>query len=409
MQSTSYLIGRQPILNRNEEIVAYELLFRSSDSLGCATVADASHATANVIVNTLSGFGLEPILGPHRGFINLDLELLMSDALELLPREKVVLELLETLQVTPELVSRCRALKEAGFVLALDDHEFSPVFEELYDIAEIVKVDLLQSPIKGLAGMVEHFRVFPVKLLAEKVETREEFRKCLDLGFEYFQGYYFAKPALMEKKSFDEGGANLLKLMRQMNEDAELDEIEQTFRNSPGLTYKLLLLVNSVSMGVRAKIHTVRHAVALLGRQQIKRWVQLALFASDDNRGLENPMLDMAAVRAAFMEHLAQCHPLLKGVRDAPDKAFMTGILSFLETIYNISMDEVVASLNLSEEIREALTLRGGTLGELLALTEMIELMEFKGAIARFAEIGISHEDVLAAQVKAYSWRGGTH
>jgi EAL and modified HD-GYP domain-containing signal transduction protein len=407
MPNTNYLIGRQPILNRNEEIVGFELLFRSSDSLGSAAVTSASHATATVIINTLTGFGLQPILGPHRGFINLDFDLLMSDVLEILPKERVVLELLETLQVTPELLKRCRELKEAGFSLALDDHEYATVFEKLYAIVEIVKVDLLQSPLERLGEMIERFRAFPVKLLAEKVETRAEYRQCLDLGFEFFQGYYFSKPALMEKKRFDETGANLLKLMRLINEDADLDKIEQTFRSSPGLTYKLLLLVNSVSLGVREKIHTVRHAVTLLGRRQIKCWIQLALFASDDSRGLENPMVDMAAVRAAFMEHLAHCHPLLRDNHDSADKAFMTGILSLLETIYDISMEDVVANLNLSEDIKDALVSRSGDFGRLLELTEMVERMEFKDAIARFAEIGISQDDVLAAQVKAYNWRGG--
>lgn len=404
----SYLIGRQPILNRNEEVVGYELLFRSSGSHNSASFRDASYATASVIIGTLSGFGLERILGAYRGFINLDLELLMSDSLELLPRERVVLELLENLRVTPELIERCLALKEAGFVLALDDHIFDAEYEELYRIVEIVKIDLLQTPVESLAEMVRHLQPFPVKLLAEKVETREEFRQCLALGFEYFQGFYFATPSIIEKRHFDEAGANLLKLVRLVEDDADIDEIVQTFRSSPGMTYKLLLLVNSVSLGLREKIRTVQHAVAILGRQQIKRWAQLALFASDDNRGIErDPLVDMAAVRAALMEQLARCHPELKEFREAADKAFMVGILSLLETIYSISMDEVIANLNLSEEIGAALTLRSGLLGKLLDLAEMIEGMHFEAAFDRLEAMGISHEELLAAQVRAYNWRSG--
>lgn len=407
MPNTNYLIGRQPILNRNEEIVAYELLFRSTGSRDSATVLDASQASASVIINTLSGFGLETILGPHRGFINLELELLMSDSITILPKDRVVLELLETLQVTTELVERCRALKDGGFTLALDDHEFDPVYEELYSIVDIVKVDLFQSPVERLAKMVERFSPYPVKLLAEKVETRDEYLQCRDMGFELFQGYYFAKPSVMEKKRFDDSGANLLKLMRLLNEDSEIDAIEQAFRESPGLTYKLLLLVNSVSLGIRIKIQNVRHAVATLGRQQIMRWVQLALFASNDSSGLENPLVEMAAVRAAFMEQLASRLPQFKEKQEAIDQAFMTGILSLLETIYNISMDEVIETLNLSDEVRGALTVRNGIFGKLLHVSELVERMEFSEASLQFEDMGLSQEVVLAAQMNAYNWRGG--
>jgi EAL and modified HD-GYP domain-containing signal transduction protein len=407
MQNATYLIGRQPILNRNEEVVAYELLFRSAQARGSATVDDATQATASVIINALSSFGLAHILGEHRGFINLDLELLMSDSLELLPREKVVLELLETLEVTPELVERCRDLKEKGFCLALDDHAYDPLYSELYTIAEIVKVDLLLSPPDRLAEMVANFRPYPLKLLAEKVETREEFLRCRDMGFEYFQGYYFAKPSVMEKRRFDESAASLLKLMRLLNDDAETRVIEQAFRGSPGLTYKLLLLVNSVSSGMRERVRNLRHAVAILGRQQIKRWVQLALFAADDPRGTENPMVEMAAVRAAFMEELALRHPGLKGVGDAPEMAFMTGILSLLGDIYDISMQEILGQLSLSDDVKRALASRAGLYGELLELVEQVEEMNSGMTMDAFEEMGMSPEDVLAAQVAAYNWQKG--
>ncbi|HEX9078039.1 MAG TPA: EAL domain-containing protein, partial [Desulfuromonadaceae bacterium] len=175
MEEAKCLIGRQPILNRNEELVAYELLFRTAGARS-AVIDDASYATASVIVNTLTGFGIGDILGNHKGFINMERELLMDDSLNILPREQVVIELLETLRVTPELVERCRFLKENGFTLALDDHEYSPEYHELYGIVDIVKVDLMQTPLHELEEMVRRFSRYPLQLLAEKVETQEEFR-----------------------------------------------------------------------------------------------------------------------------------------------------------------------------------------------------------------------------------------
>jgi c-di-GMP-related signal transduction protein len=407
MKQGKYLIGRQPILNRNEQVCAYELLFRSADSLQSANVADASQATASVILNTLSGFGINQILGNHRGFINLELDILMSDSLELLPKDMVVLELLETLEVNDALFDRCRELKEKGFTLALDDHEFSPVYEPLYQIVDIVKVDLFQSPVDTLEPVMEQYRNYPFKLLAEKVETREEFLKCLDLEFDYFQGYYFAKPSLIEKKKIDEGGTALLRLMKLMMDDADADEIEKAFRASPGLTYKLLLLVNSVAFSRLEKIHTVKHAISMLGRQQIKRWVQLALFASDDSRGLENPLVDLAAVRGGFMEQLAVTCPLMRGDREAPEQAFMTGILSLLESIYDIPLAQVAEELNLSEQVNQALISREGPYGQLLKVVEAMELCDFDKAFDLLNAIGVDADTMMAAQTKAYGWQAG--
>jgi c-di-GMP-related signal transduction protein len=404
--SGSCLIGRQPILNGKEEVVSYELLFRSMNSRDAAVFSDVSQASASVIIDTLSEFGLERILGSHRGFLNVDLELLMSDAIEILPRERVVLELLETLAMTPELISRCRELKEKGFTLALDDHEFDPSYEELYGIVEIIKVDLLQSPIKQLDAMVENFRPYGLKLLAEKVETRDQFLYCLKLGFELFQGYYFARPAVIEKRRVDEAAANLLKLMRLMSEDAEIVSIEQAFARSPGLAYKLLLLVNSVTIGVREKIQTIRHAVAILGRRRISQWVQLALFASDDSRGLMNPLVEMAAVRACFMQQLACRQPILRSNAEVAELAFTVGILSLLESIYDISIEETVETLDLSSEVRDALVSREGELGRLLNLAELMERSFFSVTPELLEDLGLTQEDVLSSQVIAYQWLG---
>ena len=404
MAETSFIIGRQPILDRSEEIVAYELLFRSAGSLA-AFVGDASQATASVIINTLTGFGLENILGHHKGFINLDLELLMDDSLNLLPKEQMVIELLETIEVTPELIDLCRILKESGFSLALDDHNYSPNFHELYEIVDIVKVDLVLNPIEQLEEMVSQFRRYPLQLLAEKVETQEEFKRCLELGFDLFQGYFFAKPSIMEKKRINESGSILLKLMRLLNEDVDLFLIEKTIKESAGLTYQLLLLVNSVGVGTRNKIETVRHAITMIGRQQIKRWIQLSIFAGTDHRGVENPLMDMAAVRASIMENLIGRRNTLKINQDSAEKAFMTGILSILEKIYNISMDEMVHSLNLSKDIEDALISHTGELGELLHIAELLEVMDFDHIKSHLDEMGLTLDNVIQAQISAYAWR----
>lgn len=400
--SEKCLIGRQAILNRFEEIVAFELLFRSPGSLTSATITDSTQASASVILRLLTDFGAGEILGKHRGFINVETDLFLSDAIELLPPEVIGLELLENTVITPEIINRCRELKGRGFVLALDDHEYCPAHEPLYDgLVDIIKIDLHRSPLDQVYSMVDRFKAYPVKLLAEKVDTRAAFLRCRSLGFSLFQGYFFARPSLMQRRRLEDSAGILFELLQQLSDDADLDSIELTFKKSPVMTYKLLLLVNSVSTGLREKIRTVRHALSIMGLSQLRRWVQLAVFASDDNRGLDNPVVDLAAVRAAFMEELAHCSA--NGC--APDKAFMVGVLSQLIDLYDIPVTEIVAGLNLSEEIREAIVNRSGPLGDMLRMVEMMEQLEFDRATVILATTGIPLMAVLECQHRAFRWR----
>lgn len=404
MSADQWLIGRQPILDRAGSVFGYELLFRSARDRA-ADVSDPSFATASVILGALSGIGLDEVLGGHRGFINIGRDLLFSDALEILPRGQVVLELLETIEPSHAVVQRCKLLKAAGFALALDDHHHDPVFEPLYLIVDHVKVDLLAGGPGRLEQTVEGLRPFPPALLAEKVETSQQFRECLDLGFQHFQGYHFARPSVLERRRLGEGGATLIKLLRLLGDDADVREIELAFRESPGLTFKLLVLVNSVAFATRERISSVRQAITMLGRSQMRRWLQLALFASDDRRGLDDPLVDMAAVRATFMEHLAPLHPALARIRDAGEQAFMAGILSLLDRIFDISMPDLVARLNLSEDVARALATREGPMGQLLGVAELLEGLEVEEAGSRLAASGIAREEAFSALRHAYAWR----
>jgi len=398
------IIGRQPILDRNEHLYGYELLFRSTD-VNEANIQDAGRATANVIVNTLASFGIAELLGGNKGFINIDLDMLMDEVLELLPQEHVVIELLESIEPSPPMIERCLELKKAGFLLALDDHLYSPEFAELYAIVDIVKVDLMQTPLESLPEYIEHLRPYPCKLLAEKVESMEQFAACHALGFDYFQGYYFARPDIIKKKKMDEDATNLLKLMRLLAEDANTETIEQAFRGSPSLTYKLLMLVNSVAFGQRHKIQGVGHAIAMTGRVQIKRWIQLALFAADGDDAFDHPLVDMAATRAGLMEQLTFIHPLLQFDGESADRAFMTGILSLMANIYNIAIEDIIANLNLNDEVAAALTDYGGHYGSLLRVMEHIEDLDMCSASAELTSMGINPSYLGEIQLRAFNWR----
>ena len=402
------MMGRQPILNGLEEVVGYELLFRSPGALSSAVIECSVQATSTVIFNVLSSFGIREVLGEQRGFINVDAEMLMSDAIELLPTDLIGLELLESIRFTPELINRCRDLKAKGCLLALDDHRYAPEYEELYDgLVDIVKIDLLLTPLEEIYKDIEQLKRYPVKLLAEKVDSRHVYLRSRKMGFELFQGYFFARPTLVQKTRMANSSAVFFKLMQQLNNDVEIEEIENTIKQSPALAYKLLLLVNSVSFSSRDKIRTLRNAITMVGLKHLRRWVQLAIFADDGGQGMNHPLLDMAAVRAAFMEELARLElsntRLLRHAQ--PDECFMVGTLSMLKDVYEVEMSEMLANLNLSEDIQEALLSRAGDIGTLLCLAEMMERLEFEEATVCLQRLGVSPDDVFECQKKAYSWR----
>lgn len=406
MHDESYLIGRQPILNGQEEITAFELLFRSRESVSSAKFESATKASSRVILNTLSTIGIEKLLGNHRGFINVDVDLLMSDVIELLPPHMVGLELLKFVEITPDVVRRCRELKLHGYQLVLDDHEFNPLFEPLYNgLIDIVKIDLVKTPFHDLSGMVDQFSRYPVKLLAEKVDSLDIFLRSRSLGFELFQGYFFARPTLIQKQRVVNSIGSFLTLMQQLVNGAETSEIEATFKENPALVYKLLMLVKSVSFGLNEKVHTIRHAITIIGRQQLKRWVQIALLADDGYQAFNNPIMHLAVTRATFMEELARTPPFAACC--SPDEAFMVGILSTLKDLYGVSMDEMVAGLSLSDDIRNALTEKKGEMSVLLSLAKMVEKNEFDDATDCFEVLGVPLVSVLNCQKRAFNWQAG--
>ncbi|MBI5482977.1 MAG: HDOD domain-containing protein, partial [Deltaproteobacteria bacterium] len=395
---------RQPILDRNQEIVGYELLFRSAD-IDRAVFESYSHASASVIAHALSSFGIHEVLGGKFGFVNVHLRVLLSEMLELLPVGQTVLELLEMIQLDEQVVARCRELKELGFLLALDDHEFDPDNTDIYSVVDIIKIDILLTGMDALPEIARQLRKYPVKLLAEKVETFEQFQICYDLGFEFFQGYFFARPVVLKRKKIDVSGLAMLKLLQQLTMDAPVNVIEQTFKENPALSYNLLRLVNSVAMGMREKIKTLRHAIVMLGVNHLRRWIQLSLFAGHDSRSINHPLLEMAAVRGRLLEILVRQLSNADFGDERAEAAFMVGILSLLDVLFETPMEEIISNLNLNDDVSLALLKRVGPLGRMLTLAEKLEVTDFDAVNLLLKECGVSLDQLLTAQLEAFNWR----
>ena len=402
-----YFMARQPILNSRREIVGYELLFRSTIR-NAATIVSHDIASASVISNVLAGFGFAEVLGDKIGFINVNQPLFFSELLEILPHNQTVLELLEFATLDERAMERCLKLKKMGFRLSLDDHFYMPELEEFYKLIDIVKLDILQIPPEELAGMVTGLLSTPVQLVAEKVETAAQFEACQKMGFHLFQGFFFQRPEMLQRDCLEPAELEMLQLLERLRHNPEIDEIEDIFRRSPSLAFHLLKLVNSVNIGLRQKINSLRHAITLIGLDKLRHWVHLALFATADNqnRGLNNPLLEMAAVRGRLMERLVMQRQGVPRGYELAEAAFMTGIFSLFDVLFEVSMDVIIEGLNLTGEITRALLRRGGDLGQLLALTEMVEQANFGEVERLLTAIDISVEELVDAQMEAFNWRG---
>ena len=368
----SFHLGRQPIINRKGELVAYELLFRNGDQ-NSAQVTDDFLATAHVIQNTFTRIGLNEVLGKRLGFINVSADLLLSDVLELLPRQQIVLEILETVELTPQIIERCIALRQQGFQLALDDVvEITPQHKALLPYIQYVKLDLLAATPAQISQAVSALAQYKVKLLAEKIDSPEQRDLCMKLGFDLFQGYFFAKPVIISGKKPDPSQTSLLKLLGLVLADAENEAIETAFKLAPELTINLLKLVNSVACGVTCKIDSLGHAITILGRKQLGRWIQLLMFTQQaGNRGPADPLAQTAAIRGKLMELMARKR--FPQDRSLPDKAFMVGMFSLLDALFQMPLNELIAPLHLSDDVKEALLEQKGPLGQMLAHASGIE------------------------------------
>lgn len=408
-----FCLGRQPILDRNHNLVAFELLFRQEETEETANVTSDLSASANVIVNAYGKFGIHNVLGHQRGFINADPDLIMSDIISLLPSKHIVLEVKESASITPEFLQRCKELKQKGYQFALDNIiAINSKVERLLPLVSVVKVDILALSQDELTKLVSELNRWPVLLLALKVENREQEAHCRLLGFQMFQGYYFAKPEVMSVKRADPGKVSLLKLLALVmrnhddasDNDSSIGEIENEFKRQPGLSYNLLRMVNSGSDGLPQKINSIKHAIKLMGRKQLQRWIQLLLYTSNQSEdSLSNALTQTAVARGKLMELIA----VIERPHDKnhQERAFMVGILSLLDELMGIEMQQIVEKLGIPDDISQALLTRHGRLGQALKLIEAKEKGEITSIHSILSELDfLSLNELSNIETQAIGW-----
>lgn len=385
-------LARQPIFDASLGVVAYELLFRDGESAR-ALFQDGDAATATLINNTFLEIGLEKITGGKLAFINLTHDYLCGDLLLPLDPRQVVLEVLESVEADAPCLAGIEALRRQGFALALDDFVLDDRGRALLPFASIVKIDVLALDRAQVAGQVKELERLPVTLLAEKVESEDDFLWCREQGFEWFQGYFFARPRLISGRKLPPNQVALLEVIARLQApDCDIEEVERLISQDIAISYKLLKVINSSFYGLGYKVNSIQHALIVLGFNTLRKWVLIMSLAKVSGKPAE--LIDLSLIRARMCERLA------KEFQCRPDEAFTVGLFSLLDVLMDQNRRELISALPLADEIAEALIEGSGRLGTLLHTVTAYE----SGNWDLLARGGRDGSQVPAAYYDALAW-----
>ncbi len=355
-------IGRQAIYDKQLKVSAYELLSRSNSEYNEAFVGEhnANHATTIVVLNALTEIGLQQLVGKHPAFINLTYDFLISEGAIPELQNQLVLEILEDVEVTDELVIAVQKLSDSGYMIALDDFIYHEKMLPLVKIADIIKIDILQLDEQGLRNHIKKLRPFNVRLLAEKVETLEEYKLCKELGFDYFQGYFFCKPNIIEGQRAPANRITIINLLAQLQDpEVQIEKLEELISQDLALSYRLLKYINSAAFSLPRKVDSIHHAIVMLGLNTIRSLANLMLMSKFDDKPPE--LLVIAIIRARMCEGLA-----LHVDKKMKDAFFTAGLFSMIDALMDSTMENVISQLPLSSDLKEALLEQKGIIGEAL-------------------------------------------
>ena len=397
---TEVHVARQPIFDINLNVFGYELLFRNN-SVDTYDGTDCDQSTNCVIVNSFLLLGIETLTTGKKAFINFTANSLKNHLPGILPKELLAVEILEDVCPDAEIINACKKLKQDGYLLVLDDFVYTKEYLSLVQLADIIKVDFRTTPYKERLELVERLNNYPIKFLAEKVETQEEFQDALQMGYSYFQGYFFSKPVIMSGKNLPEYKINYLHIMQEINRtEIEFSQIEEIIKRDVSLSYKLLKFINSPIFGFRNRINSLRQALILIGKKDLTKWISLIALkgVASDKPG---ELILESLIRARFGELLAS-NGMSKTVAA---NAFLMGMFSNIDILLERPLEDILAEMPLTEDIKNALLNKEHN--DFFVLYNLIRSYE-KGDWEVYThyvdEMGIEQRDVLNAYREALKW-----
>ncbi|MBW1677848.1 MAG: HDOD domain-containing protein [Deltaproteobacteria bacterium] len=392
-------VARQPIFNKSKKIFGYELLFRGGMSNFFPDI-DGDTATSRVLSSSFLLIGTEKITGGRRAFINFTQDLLVKKIPLMFPREKTVIEILEDVEPEEDVINACQEMADKGYCLALDDFSFRPEYMPLISLAKIVKIDFRLTPPEEISELVKELSHNDVDLLAEKVETHEEFQKALEMGFVYFQGYFFSRPQILKGRDIPTFRITLMQIMAEINrEDFQFDELEKFVSRDVGISYKLLRYINSAYFSRMENISSIKQAIVLLGEHELRRFLSLTTMTK---LASEKPdeLVRASIIRAKFCELMGG----RGGLMIKPSALFTLGLFSLIDAIMDDSMENLMEKVPLSEGIKNALVYGRGELNHYLRLAVCYEKGDWEGVAKMAGILGLEEEDLPRYYTDSIYW-----
>jgi len=392
-------IARQPIFDTDESVYAYELLFRSGAE-NVFTHDDPDQASATVMADGSFLIGMETLSDGKPAFINATRDILVKDYFSLLPKEQAVVEVLETVTPDAEVVAACRQLKDAGYTLVLDDFIYADGLEELIGLSDIIKVDFIATRGSERKTLVEKLSSRGIRFLAEKVETREEFQEALDIGYAYFQGYFFSKPTIVSAKAVPAFKLNYMRILKEVQQpELNFRQIDGIIKLEMSLSYKLLRYINSAYFGLRSKVSSIMHAMTLLGEREFKKWISFVALASM-GQDKPNELVIAALARAKFCESLA---PRV-GLRARSEELFLMGLFSLLDAIMGRPLPELLQKIPLADDIKSALLGKENKLRNVYDYVLAYERGDWQALADKAEALHLDEEGIPELYLKTVEW-----
>ncbi|MGA1826051.1 MAG: EAL and HDOD domain-containing protein [bacterium] len=391
-------VARQPIFKKDKSIYAYELLFRDSMANYFPDI-DGDVASSKVLSGSVITIGIDTITGGRRAFINFTQNLLIQKMPLMFSYEKIVVEMLENIEPEESLLNSCNEIKKKGYIIALDDFVYSSKSESFISLADIVKIDFLSSSHDEIK---EYVKKLPknIKLLAEKIETHKELKLAKDMGFEYFQGYFFCKPEVLHEREPSSSQMNLLQIMAEANKaEVEFQKIESLIAHDITISYKLLRYINTARFMIRREISSIKEALVYLGEKDLRRFISLIALSNLANKK-PHELITTSCIRAKFCE-------LLAGLSDTqinPWELFMLGLFSLIDAILDQPMESIMQKLPIADSIVNALVHKSGELSDYLDLACAHEKGNWDKSKEIVARLNIDESQLSALYSKACEW-----
>jgi len=392
-------VARQPIFKKNKKLYGYELLFRGGMSNSFPDI-DGDTATSKLLSNSFFTIGMNQLTGGKMAFINFTQKLLIRKTPMMFPVENMMVEILEDVTPDDEVINACLDISEAGYAIALDDFVFKNEMKPLIALAHIIKIDFLLSPIEEIRQMVSKLRAYKIKLLAEKIETYDEFETALSMGFTYFQGYFFSKPEVLSGKEIIPSKITLLRIIGEANKkECSFDKLEKLINRDVSISYKLLRYINSAYFKRACEISTIKHAIILLGEKEIKRFISLVASAELASNKPDE-LIRTSIIRARFCELLGINSR--NGVNDS--ELFLTGLFSLLDAILDNTMENIMKNLPLSKNIKQALLEAKGELFDYLRFVSCYETANWDQCSLIISKINVKNDKIPEFYQDAVNW-----